>query len=111
MTIKDYILGKFQEFGLTDAQLVELGTTLPLDEEYSSANATLVGKSMCDLVAEMVFKPRQKSINEKGFSVSWDYANLGRYYLWLCKRYGVKPDDSVTDMLGISIIKDRTSMW
>ena len=111
MTNKDYILGKFRAFGLTDAQLEEIGLKISLEDEYSVENETIVGRAMCDLVAEMVLFPRQASVSEAGFSVSWDFANLGKYYMYLCRRYGVKPDAGVTDLLGISMIKDCTSRW
>ena len=111
MTVREYINGKFRSFGLTDAQLEEVGFGIPLDNEFTIDNAEQVGKAMCVLVEEMVFFPKQRSVNESGFSVSWDFDNLAKYYLYLCRRYGRKPDDGVLSLMGISTIIDKTNIW
>lgn len=66
-----------------------------LDEEYSADNALSVGVAMVNLVAEIILQGKQSSINENGFSASWNYDSLGKYYLWLCKKYGIDPDADI----------------
>jgi hypothetical protein len=58
-----------------------------------------------------VLAPRLQSVNESGFSLSWDFATLGKYYLWLCRRYGVSADSDTLQLLGISTITDKTDIW
>lgn len=113
MTIAEYIGSKFRAFGVTEAMLadVALDSGLSTDLQYDRTNANQVGLAMIGLLEELILSPRQKSINENGFSVTWDFDGLGQWYLWLCRKHGRKPDDEVTDSLGISRLTDRTDMW
>lgn len=113
MTIGQYISSKFRAFGVTEAQLADVTVAADIDpgEEYSRENATAVGKAMLPLLEELILAPRQRSISEQGFSVSWDFDGLGRWYMWLSRKYGYTPDDDVLESLGLSRIIDRTSMW
>lgn len=113
MTIGEYIKQKLQAFGITQAQLEDVLITYNImtAQEYSSANQEEVGKVMCDIVEEMCLAPYQKSVSESGFSISWDVSKLGNYYLWLCKRWGKKPNQDIISQLGIPTIIDRTNMW
>lgn len=113
MTIRDYITQKLSMFDLNDATLAEFSSNvgLPLDTDYSIEYADMLGRAQVPLIEEMVLMPKVSSINENGFSMSWDYGSLGKYYLWLCRKYGIKANDDVKDMLGISMIIDRTDSW
>lgn len=111
MTIREYIETKIGGFGLTEAHLADISAKLNLDDEFNPSNATLVGTCMCEVLEEVVLSPKQTSVSESGFSQSWDYSNLGKLYLYLCKKYGRTPDSNVVSMLGISVIVDRTGKW
>jgi len=113
MTIKEYITDKFLPFGVRESQIAELviESGLSLDEEYSSSNVQAVGVAMCSLIEELALSPYQKSVSESGFSMSWDFAKIGNYYRWLCKKYGVNPNVDTLAALGLSSIVDRTSKW
>lgn len=114
MTIREYISQKLHAFGdISEAELLDMSLSggFSLDDEYLADVEKQVGISLIGIIGEKAVSPYLKSVNESGFSVSWDRDNIGKYYLWLCKKYGVTPDDSVTDMLGVSIIKDRSNIW
>lgn len=114
MTIREYILQKFAAFGeLSEAQLLDMSLNgkFGLDDEYNDDVSKFVGIAMISGIEEIVFAPKLKSVNENGFSISWDYGDLGKYYLWLCRRWGVAPNEDVLDMLGVSMIIDRTNIW
>ena len=115
MTTGEYISQKLASFGnLSEAQLLDMSAAggFFLDDEYvASENARSVGIGMISGIEELVFAPKMKSVSESGFSVSWDYDGLGKYYLWLCRKWGVTPNDEVLGMLGISMIIDRTDCW
>lgn len=113
MTIREYILTKFEAFSINDAVLqdVIIGTGLDLDGEYDSDSQEEAGKAQCGMIEELILMPRMSNISENGFSQSWDYASLGRYYLWLCRRWGVKPNVETVAALGIPTITDRSSVW
>lgn len=110
MTIRQYIQQKMAAFGkLSDADLVDSG--LALDSEYSEENAQEVGIALCSLIGERVLAPYVSNVSENGFSMSWNRDNLGKYYLWLCRKYGVTPNDDVLSMLGVSLIRDMSHIW
>lgn len=114
MTIREYISQKFVSFGeLSEAQLLDMSLTghFSLEDEYNDDVAQSVGTAMIGGIEELVFSPKMKSVSENGFSISWDYGELGKYYLWLCRRWRVTPNQDVLDMLGVSMIIDRTDIW
>lgn len=110
MTIRQYLQQKLSVLGkLTEADLADVG--LDLDSEYSDDNAQEVGMALCSIIEERVLAPYVSNVSENGFSMSWNHDNIGKYYLWLCNKYGKTPDDEVASLLGISLIKDVSDIW
>ena len=68
-------------------------------------------KAMISVIEELMLAPYMSNVNENGFSVSWDYSRIGQYYMWLCRKYGVAPDDEVVAALGLSTITDKSDIW
>ena len=108
MTNGEFIISQLGAFGVTDADLMIISDTVKLDDELIVADAE---KAMIPLIAKATMSPYQKSVSEHGLSVSWDMGNIGWWYRYLCKKYGVTPDPMVESALGLSVIKDRTSKW
>lgn len=113
MTIENYVIDKLQAFHITEAHITDLCFEVGIDpsEDYTQENMATVGKGMCRLIEELALAPHQRSVNENGFSESWDMEKLGKYYLWLCRKWGVKPSTDTLASLDISTIIDRTSIW
>lgn len=114
MTIREYISQKLDAFGnISEAQLLDMSLAgkFNLEDEYNEDNIRSVGIAMVGGIEELVLVPKMKSVSESGFSVSWDYDGLGKYYLWLCRKWGVTPNEEVVGMLGISMVSDRTNCW
>ena len=113
MTIREYTLSKLSPFGM-NAQLVEvelIENGLNPDCDYNSDVAKQVGQTMCRIIEGLMFAPRLESVNESGFSMSWDTSKLGQYYLWLCKKWSMTPNSDILGSLGISMVIDRTNCW
>jgi hypothetical protein len=106
MTNGEFITQQLRAFGVTDADLATVD--VKLDDEL---DVSVAEQAMIPLLAVLACKPYQKSINENGFSVSWDMSKIGWWYRYLCSKYGVKPDVNVMEALGLSVIVDRTSKW
>jgi hypothetical protein len=111
MKIREYISQKLRAWNITDAQLEDISSSIDLDEEYTSDNSQVVGKAMISVIEELMLAPYMSNVNENGFSVSWDYSRIGQYYMWLCRKYGVAPDDEVVAALGLSTITDKSDIW
>lgn len=113
MTVREYITKKLQAFNPNDADLSVMAaeTGLELNEDYTADNAQNVGVGLVGIIESLVFAPRVNNVSESGFSVSWNFDNMGKYYLYLCNKYGVTPNDDVTSMLGVSMIKDVSYLW
>jgi hypothetical protein len=113
MTIREYVSQKLRAFNLTEAALTDFMMSLgmPLDDEYTFDIAEQVGKAMASSLEELVLAPRLSNVNESGFSMSWDFADLGKYYLYLCKKWGVPVNDDVVSAAGTSAIIDKSSIW
>lgn len=113
MTIREYVTQKLQAFNLTEASLADIIVSLgmSLDDEYTFDNASYVGKAIASCIEELVLAPRLSNINEGGFSMSWDFADLGKYYIYLCKKWGISVNDNVLSASGISAIMDKSEIW
>lgn len=114
MTIREYISQKLNAFGnISEAQLLDMSLSgkFSLEDEYNEDNVRSVGIAIVGGIEELVLAPKMKSVSESGFSVSWNYDGLGKYYLWLCRKWGVTPNEEVVGMLGISMVIDRTNCW
>lgn len=111
MKIREYISQKLRAWNITDAQLEDISSGIDLDEEYTSDNSQVVGTAMISVIEELMLAPYMSNVNENGFSVSWDYSRIGQYYMWLCRKYGVAPDNEVVAALGLSTITDKSDIW
>lgn len=111
MKIREYISQKLRAWNITDAQLEDISSGIDLDEEYTSDNSQVVGKAMISVIEELMLAPYMSNVNENGFFVSWDYSKIGQYYMWLCRKYGVAPDNEVVAALGLSTITDKSDIW
>lgn len=113
MTIREYVSQILQAFNVTEAVLTDMEGLLQmsLDDEYMSDIAPSVGKALAQTLEGLILAPRLSNVNESGFSMSWDFTNLGSYYLYLCRRWGVKANEDVLAASGMSAITDKTDMW
>lgn len=113
MTIREYVTQKLQAFNLTEAILADFSMALgvSLNDEYTSAVASSVGKAMASTIEELVLAPRLSNVNEGGFSMSWDFADLGKYYVYLCKKWGISVNNDVLNATGVSAIIDVSNLW
>lgn len=105
MTVADYIKGKFQTFGITvsEADLLELSLSSGIsgEDEMDQQNIGLVSVAMAGFIPSLLL--RATSINENGFSVSWNIEGIKQYYAFLCKKYGLK-DDINTDKATVTFL-------
>ena len=113
MTIREYITQKLQSFNVNEAVLVDfmMSSGLSLSDEYNSSVAPQVGKAMVSAIEELILAPRLSSVNEGGFSMSWDFSDLGKYYLFLCKKWGISINVDVLNVTGLSAIIDKSDVW
>ena len=113
MTIREYVSQKLQAFNVTEAVYADLAAVLDMsiEDEYTFEVAPVVGKALAQVIEELILAPRLSNINESGVSMSWDFADLGKYYLYLCNRWGVKANEDALSASGISTITDKTNLW
>lgn len=121
MDISAYIAEKLQVFGtVTDSTKVDIALAIQQafresgmvgsDAEVTPETEHIAGKALVYAIANGILAPHLSSISESGFSMSWDYTNLSKYYLYLCRRYGVTPNEDLAS-IGVKIIRDKTDMW
>jgi len=107
MTIRDYITSKFQSFGivLSEADLAEISLSVDLDAEYVNDNRKEVYMALATVLIPFLLL-RPTTINEQGFSVSYDRESLLRFYAWLCSWLGI--DDVLNEKVRII---DCSNLW
>jgi len=112
MTVKEYISQTLKGIGeLTDAQYADISFRIDLDDDYTKDNANIVGEALCKTLADIIPSLFVDNVSEAGFSISWDKSKLGNFYWYLCKKYGVSPEDDVLSLVGVNTIRDRSNIW
>ena len=94
MNIKDYISSKFQSFGIqvSEADLLDmsLNAKVAIDDDVMSDNGDSISVAIAHFIPSLLLRPT--SINESGFSMSWNTQGVKDYYSLLCKKYGLKDE-------------------
>lgn len=102
---------KLQAFSISEAQLLDITMqqNVDLDDEVDDFSAAELGKMMIGALEEVLLAPRLQNVSENGFSMSFHYEDATKYYLYLCRKWGVTPDETIIS--GMSAIVDKTSIW
>lgn len=94
MSIKEYISDKFQSFGIqvSEADLLDmsLNAKVAIDDDVMSDNVDSISVAIARFIPSLLLRP--SSINESGFSMSWNTQGVKDYYSLLCKKYGLKDE-------------------
>ncbi|MGP1540019.1 DUF6706 family protein [Bacteroides pyogenes] len=94
MTVKEYISGKFQSFGIqvSEADLLDmsLNAKKELSDEVNRDAIDAISVAMARFIPSLLL--RATSISESGFSMSWNIQGIKDYYSLLCKQYGLKDE-------------------
>lgn len=92
MKVSDYITQKFGSFGieLSEADLLDmtLNSQISLDDDVKQENMIDINKAIAEFIPSLLARPA--SINESGFSISWDKDGIKAYYSLLCKQLGIE---------------------
>lgn len=107
MNIREYICSLLSGIKIPEAMLIDTG--LDLEQEYSPDLS--IGPQIVSLVEGVINMVAVKNVSENGFSMTWDTDRLGKFYLWLCRRYGITPGIQELASLGISAIIDESDSW
>ena len=94
MTVNAYIQQRFQTFGisLSEADLFDmcLNARISGEGEMNKDCYGLVAVAIAKFIPSLLL--RATSINEGGFSMSWNIQGIKDYYSFLCKKYGLKDE-------------------
>lgn len=113
MTLRDYISEKLRAYGLSDVNFVDLAmqTGIDPDADINVIAPDAVGKALICMIEECILAPRLNNASEGGFSISYNYDNVGKYYLWLCHKWKVTPSREMAGLIGVSSIVDVSDLW
>lgn len=90
MKVKEYILQKFQSFGiqLSEADLFDMTLNISGEDEMNEDNRILVNVAITKFIPSLLLRP---NISESGFSLTIAQRdNIITYYSWACKEYGLE---------------------
>ena len=94
MTVKEYISGKFQSFGIqvSEADLLDMSVNADIcpDDMMSKEYIGFVSIAIARFIPSLLI--RATSISESGFSMSWNIQGIKDYYSLLCRQYGLKDE-------------------
>ena len=94
MNVKEYISDKFQSFGIqvSEADLLDmsLNARVNIEDDVMSDNVDSISVAIARFIPSLLLRP--SSINESGFSMSWNTQGVKDYYSLLCKKYGLKDE-------------------
>ncbi len=113
MTVQEYISDKLKAFGVPDSMWLDIAVEFDVNfaEDASCCTLKELGVILIRVLEELILSPRMDNVNEGGFSLSWNFDSVGRYYRWLCQRWEVMPNAEVSGALHLSTISDGTSKW
>lgn len=94
MNIKDYISSKFQSFGIqvSEADLLDmsLNARVNIEDDIDADVIDNISVAIAQFIPSLLLRPT--SINESGFSMSWNTQGVKDYYSLLCKKYGLNDE-------------------
>ena len=94
MNVRKYISDKFQSFGIqvSDADLLDmsLNAKIDIDDDVTAEGLDAISVAIARFIPSLLLRPT--SINESGFSMSWNTQGVKDYYSLLCKKYGLKDE-------------------
>lgn len=94
MTVRKYISDKFQSFGIqvSEADLLDMSFNARrgLEDEVTADMMDSISVAIARFIPSLLL--RATSINESGFSMSWNTQGVKDYYYLLCKKYGLKDE-------------------
>lgn len=94
MSIKEYISSKFQSFGIqvSEADLLDmsLNARVNIEDDVDADVIDNISVAIARFIPSLLLRP--SSINESGFSMSWNTQGIKDYYSLLCKKYGLKDE-------------------
>lgn len=106
MTVREYIIKKFQTFGITlsEADLLDvfLRSGTDAEENVTTSNLTSVSVGIAKIIPSLLL--RATSVSESGFSMSWDVNGIRQYYAYLCRSLGLK-DEINTDKPTVTFLQ------
>lgn len=69
---------------------MSLNAKVAIDDDVMSDNVDSVSVAIARFIPSLLLRPT--SINESGFSMSWNTQGVKDYYSLLCKKYGLKDE-------------------
>lgn len=94
MNVRDYISSKFQSFGIqvSEADLLDmsLNARVNIEDDVDADVIDNISVAIARFIPSLLLRPT--SINESGFSMSWNTQGVKEYYSLLCKKYGLKDE-------------------
>nr|DAK89690.1 MAG TPA: hypothetical protein [Caudoviricetes sp.]DAR95774.1 MAG TPA: hypothetical protein [Caudoviricetes sp.] len=94
MSIKEYISSKFQSFGIqvSEADLLDmsLNARVNIEDDVDADVIDNISVAIARFIPSLLLRPT--SINESGFSMSWNTQGVKDYYSLLCKKYGLNDE-------------------
>lgn len=94
MNVRDYISSKFQSFGIqvSEADLLDmsLNARVNIEDDVDADVIDNISVAIARFIPSLLLRP--SSINESGFSMSWNTQGIKDYYSLLCKKYGLKDE-------------------
>lgn len=94
MNVRDYISSKFQSFAIqvSEADLLDmsLNARVNIEDDVDADIIDNISVAIARFIPSLLLRP--SSINESGFSMSWNTQGVKDYYSLLCKKYGLKDE-------------------
>ncbi len=69
---------------------MSLNAKVAIDDDVMSDNVDPISVAIARFIPSLLLRPT--SINESGFSMSWNTQGVKDYYSLLCKKYGLKDE-------------------
>ena len=112
MNTLDYIRQRFSFIGtITDegASSFALDFGIELNDEVSPEDMKSIASAVDGFAETNLLHP--SSVNDSGFSVSWNADAAKAFAKMALRKYGIEPNEETSAMMGLSVIKDASELW
>lgn len=101
-------IGSMTDAGVSDFAIDNNFAAL-LDKELTTDDCSVIATAVSNFICNDLLHP--KSVNENGFSISWNDEQIKAAQKILLSKYGITLNDETAALLGMSVVADKSDMW
>jgi hypothetical protein len=101
-------IGEISDAGATEFA-VDNNLTSLLNVELIDSDKVVISQAVSAYIDNNLLHP--KSVNENGFSLSWNAEQIKSWQMVMARKYGIVLNEETSALLGLNVVKDNSNCW